>query len=459
MSNISEVVDDMTDPAVTQGHAHLRKGLSVRINVALAMAVIAPTSAILTTFSVVLVSAGTATLAAAFAAVLITLCVALCMAELGAAYPTAGGLYYCVERVLGRAPGFGAFVSYVGQAIFIPASVAAGVGAFVNSLVPSLSPTTVAGVVMIACTCIALLGIKENGRFAAGMLGLELLIVLTLGVVGFIHWHVSLSTLGHWQTAGPHGLTPVTLTAVVAAVAVALFAYNGYDAVIVFSEETQASRRAIGKAVMVAAGLAVALQLIPLIGIYFGAPSIRQLTSSVTGVTAGVRTYLPGIGDVITIGAIIALLNATLACVLDFSRIIWATARDDVWPSVISAQLGRVNRRGAPWVTTLLVGIVATVLVFQATLITVVTFTGVLVVLLYLLVAASAFWMRLRSHVELPFRMPLWPLAPVITVAGSLLVLSQQTTGDLLITGAITVGALLYIVLYKPGRATLEQAD
>ena len=60
--------------------------------------------------------------------------VALCMAELGTLYPIAGGIYSIVARVLGTWAAFLTLLSYVVQAIFLPASIALGVGIYLNSL-------------------------------------------------------------------------------------------------------------------------------------------------------------------------------------------------------------------------------------------------------------------------------------------------------------------------------------
>ena len=57
------------------------------------------------------------------------------MGELGSMFPIAGGLYSIVTRVLGRPIGFLGMLHYIGQAIFLPASVAIGIGVYVNSLV------------------------------------------------------------------------------------------------------------------------------------------------------------------------------------------------------------------------------------------------------------------------------------------------------------------------------------
>jgi amino acid transporter len=86
----------------------------------------------------------------------------------------------------------------------------------------------------------------------------------------------------------------------------------------------------------------------------------------------------------------------------------------------------------------------------------VVTFTAVLIVVLYGLIAVSALVSRVRQrHLERPSRMPLWPLPPVIALAGVVVVLAKQKGSDLWLCAGIFAAALLYYFLFvrpRPGR-------
>ena len=158
---------------------------------------------------------------------------------------------------------------------------------------------------------------------------------------------------------------------------------------------------------------------------------------------------------IVTYGALIAIFNASVAITLQFSRIVWASGRDLAWPQPVSSWIAKVDsRRGAPWVATLIVGALAAILCFQSTLITVVTFTAVLIVILYALIAVSALVSRVRQrHLERPSRMPLWPVPPVIALAGCIVVLTKQKGSDLWLCAAIFAAALLYYFLFIRPRS------
>jgi amino acid transporter len=86
----------------------------------------------------------------------------------------------------------------------------------------------------------------------------------------------------------------------------------------------------------------------------------------------------------------------------------------------------------------------------------VVTFTAVLIVVLYALIAISALVSRLRRRdLARPFRMPLWPLPPALALIGVGVALTQQKVIDLLIVAAIfAVGAVYYALFLRPRSAT-----
>jgi amino acid transporter len=233
---------------------------------------------------------------------------------------------------------------------------------------------------------------------------------------------------------------------------------NGYDSGINFAEEVLGSNAQVGRAVVTAAALGIVFELVPFIGIVFGARNLPAFLHSATPVTeVGGEAFGSTFITIVTYGALIAIFNASVAITLQFSRVVWASGRDFAWPEPVSSWIAKVeHRRGAPWVATLIVGALATILCFQSSLITVVTFTAVLIVVLYGLIAVSALVSRVRQrHLERPSRMPLWPLPPVIALAGVVVALTKQKGSDLWLCAGIFAAALVYYFLFvrrRPGR-------
>lgn len=434
----------------------LNRRLSLAGSVAITMSDITPAGSLLVVGIAVVAVAGTGSVLAYLAGCVLAVTVAMCMAELGSMYPLAGGLYSIVSRVLGTPAAFLTLLSYAVQAIFLPASIALGIGTYLHSLNAAFPVSISAAVAMVLVTGLAMLRIDTNALMTGVFLALEMLVIVVVAAAGFSHPTQPLSVFVHPVGLAGGKLVSFGVGAVVAAVAIAMQSVNGYDAAIAFAEETKGSTRTVGKAVLISCLLAIVLELSAFLSAAVGAPSLHDLLASDTPLTYVVeQRFGHGAGTAVAIGAIIAFLNACLAITLQFARVLWASGRDGIWPSTVSRALETVlPTTQAPWVATLVVGFFAVVLCFASNLVAVVTFVSVLALLLYVFVGVAAISSRLRDRTsERPFRMPVWPIWPAVAVAGSIVALSQQTHQDLLIVVGLYAAGILYYALYLRPRS------
>lgn len=429
----------------------LHRGLSLGGLLALAVSDITPMASLLIISPVVLSLSGTAGLWAYIIGCFIALNVAACMGEMGSIYPFSGGQYSIVHRVLGGPVGFIAMVDYVTQAVFLPATIALGIGTYLHSLDGSLPVGLMSAIAMAIVTILAVLRIQVGALLIAVFLVIEVSVITLLTIDGVTHLKQPLSILTHPQMLHHGVLTSVAVSAIVATLAQTLFSVNGYDSTINFSEEHAGPAANIGKAVVIAAATGIILELVPFTAGLFGAQSLHAYLLSSTPLTDLVKTtWGHTMADIIIIGALFAVFNAVLAITLQFARIVWSSARDRAWPEGVNNVLGRVHPRfRSPWVATLCAGTVATGLCFYTNLGNAVTFTSVLIVALYAMVAVSALVSRIRDRdIERPSRMRLWPVPPLIALVGVGIAISQQKASDLIIVGAIFLAALVFYYLY-----------
>ena len=165
---------------------------------------------------------------------------------------------------------------------------------------------------------VALFAIRFNAVLTGFFLALELLVVLALAISGLVHLQQPLSIATSPVMAdGKGGLMATPLNFVIAAIAVAMFSVNGYDSAINFSEETAGEARQVGRAVVLAASIGIALQLGTFLLVVFGVPDIKAFVNSTTPLLDAAKSSF---GDtfykIVAIGAIIAILNACLAITL-----------------------------------------------------------------------------------------------------------------------------------------------
>jgi amino acid transporter len=114
-----------------------------------------------------------------------------------------------------------------------------------------------------------------------------------------------------------------------------------------------------------------------------------------------------------------------------------------MWPGPLNSFFGHLTRRTQvpAWGFAVLFVGNAILCVFSS-LNDLITFTGVVIVLIYLMVAISAVVCRVRVRgcgQDGVFRMPLWPVPPLIAVAGVIVALTQQDARDLYIAFGIAI--------------------
>jgi amino acid transporter len=439
----------------------LERGLTTTGSVILTLSDITPAGSLLVVGIAVVALAGTGSVIAYLAGAGLAIMVALCMAELGSLFPIAGGIYSIVARVLGTWASFLTLLSYVVQAVFLPASIALGVGTYLNALNPAIPVNLTSAITMVVVSALALLRIHVNALMTALFLVLEMVVIVVIAVAGFAHPVQSVSSFLHPQGLVHGQLASMGAGAVIAAIAVALQSVNGYDAAISFAEETKGSTRNVGRAVLYSCLIGVVLELAAFLGAAFGAPDLKEFLNSSTPLTLVVQNRFGHVAaTILTIGAVIAFFNACLAITLQMSRVLWASGRDGIWPGPVSRALHRLlPSTDAPWVATLAVGACATVLCFLSDIVAVVTFVAVMTIAIYVFVGVTAIVSRLRDRTgPRTFRMPLFPVPPVLAIGGAVLALSQQTPRDLIIVAIIYAAGLAYYFLYLRSKDTAMKA-
>jgi amino acid transporter len=453
-------IDAPAQPAGRGYSQQLARTLRVAGNMAITLAVIGPAASVFAIGSVALRQQGSGAFLAFLLAALISGCLAVGWAELGALYPTAGGLYGIVARVLGRRAGFLALALQLAVVAIAPSAFALAAGQYLAAVWPAISPRTAALVLLAAATALAVVGIRFNAAVTATLLALELTVILVVSALGFAHAHWSLAgTLLDPRVYTADGsAAPVSLRTLLAGVALGMGAYAGYGGAVIFSEETRGPRHGIARAVLGALGVAVLAELLAIAAALVGAPSQAQLMTAAAPMSYLVRS-LGGdrLVTVVTLALVATIFNILLAGLLEYARILYSSGRDRAWPAPVSRAVGQVHpRTRAPVVATLTIGVVALVLTAVSDYAAAVTFASLTVVVTFALMALSALASRLRQpSLARPYRMPLWPLAPVVALAGVAVTVLLQTGRDLAIVAGILAAGLLYEAVYlRPRRDT-----
>jgi len=386
----------------------------------LTVSAVTPAASVYVIIPGIIQQAGTGAILSLAAAALIGLGMAFIYAELASAHPIAGGEYTLFGRTLGPLVGF----AYMGMnAIscgFAPAVLALGAGNYLRAVWPDLPVTTVALGIVGFATVLGILNIRTNAVVTGLFLGVELVALVVLAALGFAHPSRSpLALVLHPVALAGGALAPASLGAIGLAMTVAIFAYNGFGAAVYFSEEMVGAPSRVARTIVFALLITVAFEFIPTFAVLMGAPDLKALIASSNPFTDFV-TLRAGraISIAISLGVALATVNALIAIVLVFARFFYSTGRDRAWPGPVNAALTRLHPRfHSPWLANLVAGGIAAVgcfLPFHFLL--VLNGTGVVVTYALLCVGVVA-GRRNGSTRHGLYRMPFYPLAPVLGLA------------------------------------------
>ena len=397
----------------------LQRSMKVLGALILTLSAATPASSVFVIVPDVLSQAGTGALIAMGLAALIAVCVAQVYAELGSAFPLAGGEYAMVGRTLGPWAGFAVLGLNLANSLLATAVFALGVGPYLAAAGVAVAPRDLALGVVAGATLLSVLNIRTNALITGLFVAVEIVSLAVLAWLGFAGPERALPDVLTHPVVFSGGVQAASTPAMIGlAVAVAIFAYDGYGSAVYFGEELHQPRKGIARAILWALAITVAAEVIPLAAAILGAPDLNALLGSDSGLVdfIGVRGG-ETLKRVISLGIALAIINAIIAMLLLTARQLFATGRDEAWPGPVNAALVRIHPRlRSPWVATLAAGGLAAGLCFvDLKLLLIATGTGTAVIYAALCVAAlSGRRTGVTDHGH--HRMPLFPWVPLVTL-------------------------------------------
>jgi amino acid transporter len=380
---------------------------------------------------------------------------AVIYAELGSAYPYAGGDYVGVGSILGPWAGFASLMIWTATAGPDVAFLAKTIATYFNDLVPSASPMIVTFGALGAAIGIALLAVRTSALVTGVFLAIEMLVVLMLVGVGLWHPVRGLSEVVlHPVVLGSNGtLGSVAMGAMALAGLSAAYATTGGNQAIAFGEELADPHRRMGRVILLAGLIGAFATAVPVVAVVIGASDLSSILKSPAPFSAFIAaTAGPVLGHALSAGVIVAIFNALIATIMFFARLFFSLGRDEIFHPTVNALLARVHRAsGAPRAATWAVGIISAACCLLDTHVLVVFLSGLTVYSLGLVSFAVIVGRRRRLTGQSGYwRSPLYPLAPVLglvlAVGFGVADLLDADAGrpSLLVLGALIIAGLLW---------------
>jgi amino acid transporter len=409
--------------------------------------VVTPASSVFIIVPVAFASLGTATFLSFVVAALVGVAMALCWAELGAAYPLAGGDYAIVARAIGPAWGFAAFCLMLGVVACAIPVLALGMGSYLKVLV-DVDPRIAAIMGILVSALIAIFNVRFGAVVTGLFLAIEIVVLAVVAYLGFAHIERPFMELLQPAALNPNGQrVSAPFGLIMSGVAMAIFSYDGYRATIYLSEEMKGVfGRGIAKATLWSLAITVCAELIPVTAVLLGAKSIPDLGKAPDLTAFVIERGGRALNTFVSLAVAGAILNALIAIFIFSSRLLYSSGRDKAWPEPIGRWLASVHgMHRTPWLAVILLGFLVAIITPLTDINSLANVIGALLTAIYLLIAIAAIVNRIRhSDRSRPYRMPLWPVAPVLALAVLAYVMTQQATNDLWIAAGFVLIALAY---------------
>ena len=385
----------------------------------LTLSVATPASSVFVIVPGMLHAAGSGTMWALALAGIVCVATAFVYAELSSVWPIAGGEYVQVARTLGPLTGFVMLGVNVFNNLLFPPVLGLGVSAVLSTILPGLPQIPVAIAVVGLSTLVGLLNIRVNAVVTGIFLAIEMLALIVVAVLGFLRpVNAFGSLLFHPVMTGGQGLVAATPASIGLATSIAIFALNGYGSAVYFGEELHDAPTRIARAVMLALVATLLLEVVPIAALLVGAPDLAA--SFATDDPFGALVLARGgsaLAGWVSVGVVIAIVNASIACILACARFFYSTGRDGAWGRPIDRWMQAIHPRfESPWLATLFVGGTGMLCCFlPLTLLLVLSGAGLIAIYAGIALAAMV-GRHTGATAHAPFRMPLYPVAPVLTI-------------------------------------------
>ncbi|MEV0078545.1 amino acid permease [Nocardia neocaledoniensis] len=349
---------------------------------------------------------------------------ALCYAEFAGMVPKAGSAYTYGYVSLGELAGWFIGWDLLLEYIAVAAVVAIGVSGYFGFLLDQVgltlpewmlgAPDTGDGRVVdlfavlfcLGTAWILSRGIGSVGRFETVAVGIKVALVVLIVALGVFHIDSS-----NYDPYFPFGAGAVWTGA-----ATVFFAVFGYDAMSTAAEESVDGRKHLPKAIIYSLAIAMVLYVLATL-VLTGMQKYTEISPTSGFSTAFEAVGMPGVANIIAIGAIVGIITVVLTFMLGVTRVWFAMSRDGLLPEWFAKTH---PTRKVPTRVTWIVGIGAAILAGVLPINTVAELTNIGILMAFIVVCVAVIVLR-RTRPDAPraFRLPLMPVIPLIGIGFS----------------------------------------
>ncbi|MCW4025295.1 MAG: amino acid permease [Candidatus Bathyarchaeota archaeon] len=402
--------------------------------------------------------AGSASLIAFVIVGVIALIVALELGELGSIMPQAeGGSYSYAYEAFGSELGFvTGIMLYFAYASSI-APIALGFGSYLTSLLgvsSNVYPTVFAIALILVLAVVNILGVSKAAKadFA--------LVIVKIGILLLFIVFALLFAFGNGDTISNNftsGFQSANVGSIFAASVVIFFAYSGFQAISTITKDVKGGGAGAAKAIVSSVVISMVLYILVVVALLFLMPASQYGISS-DPLSFALRTAgAPGwLFTVVSIGALIATTSAALAMIMGSSRVLYQIGTDKLLPKIVR----KYNEKRDVAVNGVIISAaIGIVMLFSGDIYVMASISNFGILFCYLIASFALVHFR-RKKAPAGFKVPLYPVLPIIAIGGLIALLIGMPQEALVIGIAmILVLITVYYVLVEAESRKVEKIE
>ncbi|MDP2915056.1 MAG: amino acid permease [Candidatus Aminicenantes bacterium] len=278
-------------------------------------------------------------------------------------------------------------------------------------------------VITAIVTVILVRGIRGTARFNAAMVILKLIIVVFVIVVGAFYVNPK-----NWTPFAPYGMAGISFfgktifgksmggvpVGMLAGAAISFFAYIGFDSISTHAEEAKRPHKDVPIAIISSLVICTVLYIL-VAAVLTGMVPYDQIDKNAPISQAFKQVGLGWAQFLVALGALAGITSVLVVMMLSMPRVLLAIARDGLLPPKF---FGAVHEKfRTPWKSTILVGFFVAVLSALLPLELLAELVNIGTLFAFVVVCGAVLIMR-KTHpeAERPFRVPLFPVIPILGV-------------------------------------------
>ena len=350
---------------------------------------------------------------------LLALCGALCVAELAAALPRAGGEYVYLREAYGPMPAFlsGWTSFFVGFSA--PLAVAGHVaakylltpfGSTENETAPLVKITAAAIIVVV--TLPNLIGHRQSAWTQNLTTALKFGLFVVLVMLAFLFGSGQLSNIGQGQP-----IRSIKLGDAATQLFYVMFAYSGWNAASYLAGEVKNPGKILPRSLLLGTGLVIVLYLALNLVFAYALPlaDVGFNNAELVPTLAVERLFGARVSSVFSVLLGLTFMATVSAFIITGPRVYYAMARDGLFPSAA----GHISSKGGvPVYAMLAQSVCAIIILFIVDFRNLYQYAAVGLSIFALLFIVAVYVLRWRRpQMERPFRVPGYPVVPAIFIA------------------------------------------